>query len=224
MGASDPITPYTNNGQSGTLINPYLPTSQAAFVFWRKPVFTANDGTLWCPGFEGPTYASSPWDFVYLGIPSTSPFTPGICRVDFEKARDIDKKKAAGNDGARVTIHGADLAAINIELRIWTPEQLKALANLWPVLFPPAYKGAPPAYDVQHPSFAIHAIKSAQFIGGSGPYVDPSGMATFRMRAIEFQKPSKKNVTKTAVGSIGSLLDPGAYNMPSNNTSNLGPL
>lgn len=218
------VTPYTNNGLGGTLINPSLPVSQTSFQFWRKPVYTAANGDLWCPGVEGATFDTNPWSYIYLGIPSTQPFTPGVCRVSFDKARDIDKKKSAGTDGARVAIHGVDLAAVDIELLIWTPEQLKVLSNIWPILFPPAYKGAPPAYDVQHPLFSIHSIKSVQFIGGSGPVIDQNGRGVFRMRAIEFQKPGKKNATKTDVGSIGSLLDPGAYPTPSGNTANLGPL
>jgi hypothetical protein len=214
--AGDLIIPYTT-----TDVGSPQPTS---FQFWRSPVYTASDGQLWCPGIIGETYSSRPWDFIYLGIPSTQPFTPGICRVMFDKARDIDKKKAAGNDGARVAIHGVDLAAIDIELLIWTPEQLKALASLWPVLFPPAYKGPPPAYDVQHPAFSIHAVKSVQFIAGGGPQIDQQGRGIFRMRAIEYQKPGKKNAVATAVGSIGSLLDPGAYPTPGQNPPNLGPL
>jgi len=213
--AGDPITPY---------VNAFPPPQQASFVFWRKPIYTREDGALWCPGFEGETYASNPFDFIYLGVPSTRPFTPGICRINFDKGRDFDKKKPAGTDGARVTFHGVDVVPIDIELLIWTPEQLKALAALWPVLFPAAFKGSPPAYDVQNPLFAMHDIKAAQFVGGGGPHIDERGIGSFRMRAIEFRKPGKKNATKTEVGAIGSILDPGAYPLPSTNTQNLGPL
>lgn len=221
MASGGLITPYVTSG--GPILNPSQPVAQASFVFWRKPVYTAGNGDLWCPGVEGDTYATSLWDYLYLGVPSTMPYSPGVIRMSFDKARDIDKKKAAGNDGARVAIHGMDLAAVDFDLLIWTPQQLKALAALWDLLFPPSYKGAPPAYDVQHPQLAFHRIKSLQFIGGSGPVIDAQGRGSFRMRAIEFQKPGKKNATKTEVGSIGSLLDPGAYQKPSGNTSNLGP-
>jgi hypothetical protein len=226
-----PITPYQNGGAGGTLIDPNLPTSQASFIFWRKPVYTADDGSLWCPGCGGATYASNPYDFLYLAfakppsaIASLPPFTPGIAHVQFDKGRDMDKKKPAGTDGARVTFHGVDVVAIDIVLVIWTPEQLRVLSDIWPVLFPPAYKGNPPAYDVQHPLFAIHGIKSLQFVGGGGPHVDERGIGSFRMRAIEFLKPGKKNAVKTEVGAIGSLLDAGAYPTPSTNLQNLGPL
>lgn len=220
--AGNLVQPYSNTGAGSTLINPYLPTQQASFQFWQKPVYQASDGTLWCPGVEGATYATSPWDYIYLGIPSTQPFTPGICKLRVNKWRDVDKKKAVGSDGARVTIHGVDPASIDIEITIWTPEQLKALAILWPILFPQAYKGSPPAYDVQHPLLSIHNIKSLQFTGGEGPEIDQQHRGVFKMHAIEFLKPGKK-ATKTETGSIGSLLDPGAYPTPGSNSTNLGP-
>lgn len=221
--AGNLIQVYSNTGAGSSLINPYLPQSQVSFQFWQKPVYQNDDGSYWCPGFEGETYATNPWDYIYLGIPSTTPFTPGICRVRLRKERSMDKKKPVGSDGARVTFHGVDPAEFDIEIKIWTPEQLRQLANIWPTLFPQAYKGAPPAYDVQHPIFTIHNVKSVQFVGGEGPEIGTDRTATFRMRAIEFLKPSKKSATKTDEKAISSLLDPGAYPTPGSNTSNLGP-
>ena len=217
------IQPYSNTGSGSTLINPYLPTSQASFQFWLKPVFTASDGTLWSPGVEGATYASNPWDYIYLGIPSTQPFTPGLCRVHLRRERAMDKKKPVGSDGARITFHGVDAAEFDIEIRIWTPEQLKALANLWVTLFPPAYKGPPPNYDVQHPMFSVHGVKAAQFVAGEGPEIGPDRTGMFRIRAVEYLKPSTKKAVTTSVGPIGSLLDPGAYPTPGNTAANRGP-
>lgn len=208
---------------AGNLIQPYQGLNQVSFQFWAKPVLQTSSGVYYCPGFDGETYASNAWDYLYLGIPSTQPFTPGLCRVIVNRTRDIDKKKAAGTDGARVTIHGVDAAMVDIEIRVWTPEQLRQLANLWPVLFPNAYNGSPPAYDVQHPQLSYHNIKSLQFIGGSGPVIDERRVGTFHMSAIEFLKPGKKNATKTAVGSIGSLLDDTGYPKPGSNSENLGP-
>lgn len=220
------ITPYTNSGQGGSIINPYLPQSQVAFQFWQKPVYTASDGSLWCPGFEGKTYADSPWDYLYIATGSTKTFTPGICRVRSRKERRMDKKKPVGSDGARVTLYGIDAAEFDVEIKIWTPDQLKALATLWPVLFPQFNKGSPPSFEVQHPLFSIHNIKAAQFVGGEGPDIQPDRSGIFRMRAVEFLKPSKKNMTKTESGSVAplpNLLDPGAYPKPGSNTADLGP-
>jgi hypothetical protein len=224
--------------QNLSLVDPYstdtrAPGTRVNFPFWRQPVYQLDDGTYWHPGTDGPTYlvdVDSPWSYVYVGIPSTQPYTPGKATVHVRKARDIDKKKAAGQDGAHVAIHGVDLWVGEIELLIWTPEQYRALLSLWPILFPVAYKGAPPAYDIQHPLLALHNIKSAQFIGGEGPELDAQGRGQFRMTAIEFLKPGKKNATKTNVQSIGSRLDAGVepttaagYSTPGSDPSNLGP-
>jgi hypothetical protein len=224
------VTPYSDRGDRA-------PVSQGArrvsFPFWRQPVYELSDGSYWTPGIEGPTYLNnvdSPWSYLYIGIPSTQPYTPGKATVHVRKARDTDKKKAAGNDGAHVAIHGVDLSVAEIELLIWTPEQVRALAALWPTLFPQAYKGAPPAYDVQHPLMKYHNIKAMQFIAGEGPEIDTGGRGVFKMTAIEFLKPSKKNTTKTNTAAIGSLLDPSAtpttaagYATPGSNPANLGP-
>jgi len=221
-----------------SIVSPYSAQSRApgprvSFQFWKQPVYQLQDGTYWHPGSDGPAYLTgidTAWSYLYVGIPSTNPYTPGKATVHVRSARDIDKKKASGNDGARVAIHGLDLRVAEIDLLIWTPEQLRQLANLWPTLFPVAYKGAPPAYDVQHPLLTLHHIKALQFIGGEGPEIDNQGRGIFKMTAIEFLKPSTKNVTKTAVSAIGSLLDAGAtsttpsgFALPGATPSNLGP-
>lgn len=221
--AGNLIQPFSNTGAGSTLINPYLPTSQVSFQFWQKPVYQATDGTYWTPGFEGPTYMTSPWDYLYLGIPSTTPFTPGKCIVRPVKFRDVDKKKAAGNDGGRITVHGIEPAEVDIEIIIWTPEQLRQLANLWPILFPQAYKGSPVPYDTQHPTLTIHNIKSLIFVRGEGPTIDDQRRGHFTIKAWEFLKPAATKGKATATASLGSLLDPGAYPTPGSNANNLGP-
>lgn len=206
--------------------------SRVNFQFWRQPVLELDDGTYWHPGSDGPTYLTgvdSAWSYLYLGIPSTQPYTPGKATVHVTKFRDVDKKKAAGNDGGRITIHGVEPCQVDIEIFIWTPEQLRALSGLWPTLFPQAYKGTPPAYDVQHPLLTIHGIKALQFVKGEGPELDGKGGGVFKMSAWEFLKP-KTGATKTEVKAIGSLLDAGAvqtsgsgYALPGSDPSNLGP-
>jgi hypothetical protein len=236
QGTQAPVVPYSNAPQ---LLSPYdatarLPGARVSFAFWRQPVYQLSDGTYWHPGSEGPTYLvniDSQWSYLYLGIPSTQPYTPGKLTItEASKWRDVDKKKAAGNDGARISIHGIEPSLVEMELLIWTPEQLRQLANLWPILFPAAYKGAPPAYDVDHPLLRIHGVKAIQFVKGSGPYVDAKGIGTFRMTAWEFLQPSKKNETKTNVQALGSLLDagttsssPSSFSTPGATAANLGP-
>jgi hypothetical protein len=143
------ITPgYWGQGNaqgSGTLKEPYTTggPSQAAFLFWDKPVYQATTdgdgikaGDLWCPGCTGPTYSSNPWDSVVIAGTQT----PGIAEINVSTQRAVDKKKPAGSDGARTTIHGREPADIEIRLIIWTPQQLRALLALWPTLLTPPYK------------------------------------------------------------------------------------
>lgn len=107
-----------------------------AFDFWYQPVFQNDDGSLYCDGITGPTIADSLWDKVFFsGAP-----TPGVAEVNFRRDRDVDIKKPTGSDGATVTIHGIVPADIEIKLLIWTPDQFKALGELWPLLMTPPYK------------------------------------------------------------------------------------
>lgn len=206
-------------------IDPYANAAQVPFQFWAKPVLQNPDGSYYTPGFDGATYAKSPWDSVIIAVPFNPPLeqpkTPGVCRVRVKKYRDVDKKKQAGTDGARVTIHGVEPSSVEIEITIWTPEQLRRLADLWAVLFPKATKGSPQAFDVMHPMFTIHDIRSLQFVEGEGPIIDQQRKGTFTMRAIEYRPPSSKKASKTETQSIGSLLDPTTTNHPT--PSNTGP-
>lgn len=224
---SSQIPPYSYKG----LIQPYQNVPQVSFQFWAKPVLKAQDGSYYCPGFEGATYASNAYDFVYFSSPGSpgsfpgtvQPLTPGICEVQVTKARDVDKKKPAGSDGARLTIHGVDPADVEIRLTIWTPEQLRQLMLLWTTLFPKAGKGSPPAFDSSHPTLAFHDVKSLQFVRATGPTIDAQRRGHFVLHAVEFRPPSKKNATKTETESKGSLLDPAPYPTPGANSKNSAP-
>jgi len=230
-GAGSPINPYSGN----TIQNPYGPNiaTRVSFAFWRQPVYQLGDGTYFTPGCDGPTYASNPWDRVDLGLKTLlqfngQPRTPGIARVRVDKFRDVDKKKAAGNDGARITIHGVEPAEVEIELTIWTPEQFRQLVQLWSILFPPASKGAPPVISAQHPAFTnnLHSVSALQFVKMEGPDVQHDGRGIFKLKAWEFLKPSTTNVTATAAAPLPTLYDQAtqsSVSTPGSSSSNTGP-
>jgi hypothetical protein len=108
--------------------------------FWGRPVIQDASGNLFCPGFTGNTYSQHPWQSVTMpGVPHSGkslPRTPGICDVTCDKQREVDKKKAKGSDGARITLAGLQPAKVEIRVHIWTPEQLKELDILRPIIFP----------------------------------------------------------------------------------------
>lgn len=107
-----------------------------AFDFWYQPVFQNPDGSLFCTGCTGPTIATSLFDKVFFGsLP-----TPGVAEVDAKRERKVDEKDTPGVDGATVTIHGLKPADVTVRLLIWTPDQYKALRELWPLLMTPPYK------------------------------------------------------------------------------------
>lgn len=189
----------------------YAKIKPATFSFWGSPVIEQADGTFVCPGYTGETFFHkiSPWNTCYISLPLANPYTPGICEVAVNKPRAVDKKKPSGDDGARITVHGVNAADVEISILIWTPEQLRHLDRLWPILFPRAAKGSPPAFDVQHPLLKRHDIKALQFIDGAGPSPGPSpGVRVFSMKALEFLKPQNVKATQTDEGAKGAFNPP----------------
>ena len=208
-------------------------TNAVSFDFWAQPVLTDAKGALYCPGFSGNTFAKGVWDSVRIG----SVRTPGVCEVTVQKVRIVDKKKAPGSDGARLTATGIEPGTGDIELTIWTPEQLRTLQSVWAQISPPSNKRPkgvpasapwPPAFDVAHPVFKAHAIKSIVVIGAEGPKPGRvRGSRIFTIKWIEYLAPSKKNVTHSPVASKGSTLDEpakGSYPTPGSNPANTGPV
>lgn len=109
-----------------------------AFDFWYQPVYQNADGSLYTPGCTGPTIADSLFDKVFFAsLP-----TPGLAEVDAKRERKCDTKDTPGVDGATTTIHGLKPADIIIKLLIWTPDQYRALRELWPLIMTPPYKTA----------------------------------------------------------------------------------
>lgn len=208
--------------------------------FWL-PVFQRADGSLYSPGVSGNTFSDNVFDTVYFGAAPT----PGVAEVSVTKTRSMDKKKGAGTDGARITLHGVDPAEFDIRVRIWTPEQWEAIKTLKSLLFVAAYKsttstvaasvssgpGAPATattlkttkttavtFDVSHPTLAFHKIKAVQVVAVNGPEAGASPqdkIVTFR--CIEFLPPGSKNATHTDEAPTSSnALTASSNPMPSN--------
>jgi hypothetical protein len=116
-------------------------------TFWGAPVLRWNSnaprwdglqsGELYCPGFEGATFSKRVNDYALIGGIAQ---TPGTCVVSGNKSRALDKKKASGSDGSRLTFHGIENAEGEMTITIWTPEQLRVMQELIPLIFPPTQK------------------------------------------------------------------------------------
>ncbi len=78
-------------------------------------------------------------------------------------------------------------------------------------------------FDVDHPKFSMHNIRSVVFVAGSGPDPGPTPFSrVFVMKWIEFFPPGKINATNTPKGS--SVQPRGSvYDTPGTNPSNVGP-
>lgn len=198
-------------------------------LFWGAPVLRRSDGELYCPGFSGETYSRNQWDYVGFGPILIS---PGLADVKVVKSQESDIKQAAGRDGATVTTHGVRPAEITVTLRIWTPQQLEEMYDLWAVIMPKANKNTATAFDVSHPVFTLHDIKSMIVLRGEGPVDGPAPkVKLFTITGIEFvaRPKAQRSATKTLAKAEPSTLDPNATvaasapATPGTNRRNTGP-
>lgn len=214
------------------LVTPYRNVNQVAFDFWASPVLQNSDGTYWTPGCEGDTYMSNLDSIVTIGggsAPSANAgqvfALPGLCTVHCHTEYATDKKKPAGSNGARITVHGVDATDIEIDVMIWTPEQLRQFRNIWNIIFP-GNKGTQQARDVSHPTFTTHGVKSMIVVGITGPDKGPVvNSRMFNIRGFSFAKPGSTNVTTTPKGAkpLGDIYSPTSYPTPGSNSANTGP-
>lgn len=108
------------------------PGQRVSFQFWRQPVYELADGTYWSPGCAGNTYFDNdPWSYVLVGGVKT----PGFATVEVHKYGSVDRKKAAGSTGEHLTAHGLAAAEVEINVMVWTPEQLRQLQLFWQSFF-----------------------------------------------------------------------------------------
>ena len=235
------ISQSQNSAPGAYLQVPGVNVKDARFQFWSQPVYQADDGRYWAPGFDGETFATNPWDFIRFANEYGSPTggspanrTPGICRVTIGKGYEIDTKKAVGGHGVRNTTLGVHAAGVlstgknkmpfDIEIEIWTPEQLRQLQAMWRYFVPIAGKGDPAQITATHPAFAVHGVTGVQFISGEGPMIGRDRRATFKIKAVEFMPPVKgKSGVKTAVATLPSTYDPAAGGLPGSNPADTGP-
>lgn len=189
--------------------------------FWWPCVYEDDNGDWFSPGFVGNTYSKHPWDAVFIPIPysgSEQPYTPGICEVTAEKQRTVDKKKSKGTDGARITVHGIELSEGEIRITIWTPQQYRILAAMWPVIFPgpqkftttktvtvaPNLSGQLEAVDASGntQTFPVAKDGTYQFFGEA----DSSGVTSGQTIIIP-QTPQTKRISTTQVNSVTRPFD-----------------
>ena len=81
-----------------------------------------------------------PWDQLILaGRP-----VPGISTVSGRAGRKVDTRSPPGGDGARIRDRGYDPAQLEVEVRVWTLEQLQDLTSLLETIHPRGANPSPP--------------------------------------------------------------------------------
>ena len=110
----------------------------------------------------------------------------------------IDKRRAAGADGARIVDKGFDLVEITLTLTAWLPEHAAQIESLALLVAP---RGGPTsrrrALDVSYPSLAFAGITQVYVTGATLPVAD-EGKVTWTIRATEYREPPRRNATTRA--------------------------
>lgn len=188
-----------------------LPISGADVTFWDPPPPVSLDPKQ-APLFygEGLVIQDDPWNVVYLnGDP-----LPGICSLKAESELQIEQKKGAGHDGARLTLHGYLPGPIVITITIWTSDQWREYLAMIPMFWRPPTKNDSSVKDtaarlgmsereanlyqaavtIAHPSLQGTGISAVIVRGISIPEDGPAPQSkVVRLRCVQYLPPSAKS-------------------------------
>ena len=162
------------------------------------------------------------WDTIHLaGVQM-----PGLSRIEGELKRMVDKKKAAGVNGVRVTHKGFDAAEFNIITRLWVQAHLTEFQKIV-AIFRPKNGKAPKSVDCYSPALEILGITACEILSIGMPHHVGQGVYEVTLKCIEWVPPKKVGVS-TSKSAQPSLSDfetaiprPTA---PSSDASTTGPL
>lgn len=166
-------------------------------------------------GYEGPLYATEPWDLLVLnGIK-----VPGISTVKCTPRMKIEIPKETGRDGGPAIERGHDPARVDIAVKIWTPRQWEAMqAVLLAVWRRPGQEVRYAARDgklvettrkavtIAHPACALYNVSSILIESPDSPEPGPEiGVRVLKMKAVQYIPPSSKPATKKTTGAGPAL-------------------
>lgn len=162
------------------------------------------------------------WDTIFLaGIQM-----PGLARIEGDLKRMVDKKKASGVNGARVTHKGFDAAEFSIVVQLWEKSHLPAFEKIV-ALFKPKSGSAPKSVDCYHPALEMLRITSCEILSISFLRHAGRGIYETTLKCIEWVPPKKVGVStsKAAEPSLSSfdtaIPRPPA---PSTDSATIGPI
>ncbi len=134
------------------------------------------------------------WDRIRIG---GIVFTGGIKVTGDGLKKKIDKKKAAGADGARIVDKGFDLVDFTIELTGWLPEHATQMATLMRLACPRGPSVGEHdrvSQPIEYPSLAACDITEVYFVKVGLPQPQ-DGTIVLTLHATEFREPTRRNVT-----------------------------
>jgi hypothetical protein len=182
--------------------------------FW-DPISDENSG------YEGPLFPRNPWEKVTID----NLIIPGLCKVTATSKQRIEIKKTKGKDGGTTLLLGIDPASVDIEVTIWTPEQLDTLNWLMGRLWRRPSKRAVSdrlqgtesaeitdnaAFTIEHPACAMIGVFSVVIERVEPPVLQGDGTAKMKITAVQYIKPpaQQKATVRRVRGSGRVSVDP----------------
>jgi hypothetical protein len=128
------------------------------------------------------------WDRLQLG----KHVMPGIWKVSCVCARDIDKKKGKGKDGAKIKDRGYDAAEVSFVGKLESKDDWQALQQILPDIHPRKKGGKRKDMTAAHPSLAVMGVTRIYVKSIKAPEIE-DGIMEMTIEAIEFiPSPPKK--------------------------------
>lgn len=136
----------------------------------------------------------SAWDRIAIG---GLVFTGTVSVTGDAFKKKIDRRRAAGADGARIVDKGFDLVDMTITLTGWTPEHAQQIESLQGLVAPRGGATARGrALDVEYPSLAFAGI-TQMYVTGAGLPVPDDGKLVWTLRATEYRDPGPSATNRT---------------------------
>jgi len=175
--------------------------------FWtpaKSPELTVAENTR-AGYWEAPRAYWSEWDEGWI----SGLRMPGIVSVSTTKACRLAVKKTPGSHGANSSILAMEPGEIRFRFLMWTPGHLNEYENVVSLILNtlnksttgkkqrPTARQLSTAFDVKHPSLAIHRIFSAYFIDFQLPEKGPrTGTMQAGIRMQEFLPLTNNTATR----------------------------
>jgi hypothetical protein len=158
-------------------------------------------------GQSGPDYATNPWDTCTLNGMKV----PGIVTVTVTPREKIDVQKPNGADGGAFIRRGHEPAKVEINVKIWTPNQWKlwqvVLKAIWRQPGKPARQDKPGqakaavkeigAIRISHPACDLYSVGSVVIAEPGSPNLAERGFMNQKIQALEYLAPKKGATRKT---------------------------